>query len=196
MTTRIVGIDAGHGGSAPGAVARDGVTREKDLNLAVARSIASQANIPNIVTSLIRREDEKLSLYQRNARARHIGCDLVVSCHFDSLPARSTAHGLSAYYHRGNSATRSVAEWLVRHSPLPLRGGRVVCAHDDPSRTDDDWLENPEAIVTAYSASVLLIEFAFLSNERDLDFVLSSRAIDMCAWSAIMALHRYAIISA
>jgi N-acetylmuramoyl-L-alanine amidase len=144
---------------------------------------------------LIREADEALNFRQRNARARGHDCSLVVEIHHDSYPPRSTAHAMGCYHHRGNRVTRAIGGWVLNHAPIQLRSSRLVCAHDNPTRSDDDWLQNPETVVEAYSASVLLVECAFLSNVQDLQFVLSKRGVDMIAWSIVMGLHKYALIA-
>lgn len=191
---KLVGIDAGHGGAVNGARARGCNIVEKDLNLAVAKAIVAQANVHGLSCALIRQTDETLSFRQRAERARHIGCDYMVACHFDSFQ-RQSAHGMGCYYARGDSVSRNIGGWVLNHAPLTLRSARLVCAHDDPTRKDDDWLERPEAVVEGYGVPTLLIEFAFISNRKDLEFVVSPRGMDMMAWSAVMGLHRYALIA-
>jgi N-acetylmuramoyl-L-alanine amidase len=122
----IVAIDAGHGGDDPGASGPAG-THEKDVTLAIARSLAARLNDrPGMHAVLTRDSDRLIDLRERFERARKAHADLFVSIHADSVRDRSIT-GASVYtlsYHGASSeAARSLADREnARLGSMPLAG--------------------------------------------------------------------------
>ena len=93
----IVLIDAGHGGSDPGAPSVSGEISEKQLTLQLARELRDQlAKNGRVRVALTREDDSYLTLEQRSALARRLGASLYVSLHMDSAP-NPLARGASVY---------------------------------------------------------------------------------------------------
>jgi len=93
---RTVVLDAGHGGSDPGAVGVGGL-REKDVTLRLTRQVASHLRDGGFRVVLTRSRDRTLSLEARTALAEGARGDLFVSIHANAAPRRS-AHGIETYY--------------------------------------------------------------------------------------------------
>lgn len=92
----LVVIDAGHGGFDPGAIGVDG-TREKDVTLALAKSVRDDLLAAGRVRVALTREDDRfLVLDERSAIARALKAGLFISIHADSAPA-SGATGATIY---------------------------------------------------------------------------------------------------
>jgi N-acetylmuramoyl-L-alanine amidase len=119
----IVAVDAGHGGTDPGAIGRNG-TREKDITLAIARSLAARINgEPGMRAVLIRASDHFVVLRDRMVRARTAKADLFVSIHADSIRDRSIT-GSSVYVLSERGASSEAARWLAeRENAADLMGG-------------------------------------------------------------------------
>jgi N-acetylmuramoyl-L-alanine amidase len=119
----VVAVDAGHGGTDPGAIGRNG-TREKDITLAIARSLAARINEePGMRAVLIRSGDYFVVLRDRMVRARAAKADLFVSIHADSIRDRSIT-GASVYVLNERGATSEAARWLAeRENAADLMGG-------------------------------------------------------------------------
>ena len=91
-----VAIDAGHGGSDPGAIGPSGV-REKDVTLAIAHLVAPiLSNELGIVTMLTRDDDRLVPLDARAARANAFHADLFVSIHCNASE-NPGAHGVMSF---------------------------------------------------------------------------------------------------
>jgi N-acetylmuramoyl-L-alanine amidase len=93
----IVVIDAGHGGSDPGAISVSGQVSEKDLALALAgelRDLLVQRG--RVRVAMTRADDRYLTLEDRAAVARRLDAALFVSLHMDSAP-NPLARGASVY---------------------------------------------------------------------------------------------------
>jgi N-acetylmuramoyl-L-alanine amidase len=119
----VVAVDAGHGGTDPGAIGRNG-TREKDITLAIARALAARINDePGMRAVLIRDSDRFVVLRDRMIRARAAKADLFVSIHADSIRDR-TITGASVYVLNERGATSEAARWLAeRENAADLMGG-------------------------------------------------------------------------
>ena len=93
----IVVIDAGHGGSDPGAGSLTGAVNEKDLALDVARDLRDLlVERGRVRVAMTRNEDQYLGLDQRAAVARRLNAALFVSLHMDSAP-NPLARGATVY---------------------------------------------------------------------------------------------------
>lgn len=93
----IVVIDAGHGGSDPGAISVSGQVSEKDLALALAGELRDLlVERGRVRVAMTRADDRYLTLEDRAAVARRLDAALFVSLHMDSAP-NPLARGASVY---------------------------------------------------------------------------------------------------
>lgn len=127
----IIAIDAGHGGTDPGATGKNG-THEKDVVLAIARELSLQVNgEPGMRAVLTRDGDYFIPLRDRMQRARRKQADLFVSIHADSIRNRAVS-GSSVYILSQRGATDEAARWLAeRENAADLMGGVSLENKDD-----------------------------------------------------------------
>ncbi len=93
---RIV-IDPGHGGKDPGAIGRRG-TKEKEINLIIAKELANVLKENYGYEILLTREDDTfLSLYERTEMANRNNADLFVSVHCNASRSRQLK-GFEVYF--------------------------------------------------------------------------------------------------
>jgi N-acetylmuramoyl-L-alanine amidase len=92
---RTIVLDAGHGGSDPGAIGA-GRLREKDVTLQLARSLRRELLDRGFRVVLTRDRDRTLSLLERTAIAEGADGDLFVSLHANAARNRS-AEGVEVY---------------------------------------------------------------------------------------------------
>lgn len=127
----IVVIDAGHGGSDPGAVSVSGGVREKDLTLVVARELRDLlVERGRVRVAMTRDSDLYVPLDDRAAVARRLNAALFVSLHMDSA-ANPLARGASIY---SLSDVASDAE-SARLAALQNRGAAQRGGGADPVRS-------------------------------------------------------------
>ncbi|NLR70195.1 N-acetylmuramoyl-L-alanine amidase [Novosphingobium sp. ERN07] len=108
----LVVIDAGHGGHDPGASGANG-EREKDLTLALARSLRDRLLAEGDVRVAMTRDDDRfLVLDERADIARRLGAALFVSVHADA--AQSTAARGATVYTLSDKASDAVAEAMAQ----------------------------------------------------------------------------------
>ena len=127
----LIAIDAGHGGQDPGALGPRRV-REKDVVLAIARSLAERVNQqPGYRAMLVRKGDYFIPLHKRRDIARAARADLFVSIHADAF-THSRAFGSSVYALSPRGATSVSAAFLAeRENGADLIGGVNLGAKDD-----------------------------------------------------------------
>jgi N-acetylmuramoyl-L-alanine amidase len=121
----IVVIDAGHGGSDPGAGSLSGDVREKDLALEVARDLRDVlVERGRVRVAMTRNADDYISLEERAAVARRLNAALFVSLHMDSaanpLARGATVYSLSDVASDAESARLAALE---NHGVAQGRGG-------------------------------------------------------------------------
>jgi len=92
----VIIIDPGHGGKDPGAVAKDG-TREKDLNLDVAKRLNEKLLNLGFKTKMTRTEDVYVSLQERAVLANTNFADFYLSIHFNAFNEKT--QGIETLYY-------------------------------------------------------------------------------------------------
>jgi N-acetylmuramoyl-L-alanine amidase len=119
----IIAVDAGHGGTDPGAIGHGG-TREKDVTLAIARALAARIDTqPGMRAVLTRDRDEFLELRDRIQRAHAAHADMFISVHADSIADRSIS-GASVYILSVHGASSEAAHELAEgQNAADLMGG-------------------------------------------------------------------------
>jgi N-acetylmuramoyl-L-alanine amidase len=119
----VIAVDAGHGGQDPGAIGRGG-TREKDVNLAIARRLAKAIDAEEGMRAVLTREgDYFLSLRGRIRKARELGADMFISVHADAVLDRKVS-GSSVYVLSLRGASDEASRWLAeRENAADLMGG-------------------------------------------------------------------------
>ena len=99
-------IDAGHGGSDPGALGFG--HKESDLNLQVAKKVESKLKSKGIDVKMSRSSDIYYSLSERAEMANNYGADAFVSIHQNSAESAS-ANGIETYYNRNKEEDKPLS---------------------------------------------------------------------------------------
>ncbi len=95
--TRTIVIDPGHGGEDSGAVGPSG-TKEKDVNLAIAKRLFNLlSKRPGVNVLLTRTDDTFVPLAERTAIANKIRADIFISIHANAASRRKAA-GVETYF--------------------------------------------------------------------------------------------------
>jgi N-acetylmuramoyl-L-alanine amidase len=116
-STRVVVLDAGHGGRDPGALGYGGY-REKDLTLDLARRVRTLLTERGIKVRLTRDADMTVTLDQRATIANDIGAALLVSIHANTVKkdARSISGSETFYLAPAQTASATATE-RIENSP-------------------------------------------------------------------------------
>ncbi len=120
----LVVIDPGHGGRDPGAASPFGNALEKDITLALARTIRDDlARSGRVRVALTREDDTYLPLEERYGIARRLGADLFISIHADAAPLNDQARGATVYTLSEVASDREAALLAARENEADLIGG-------------------------------------------------------------------------
>ncbi|GAB6142309.1 N-acetylmuramoyl-L-alanine amidase [Methylosoma difficile] len=108
----IIAIDAGHGGTDPGAHGQQG-TEEKVVTLAIAKKLEQLINQTHGMKALmIRKGDYYVDLRERMEKARAANADLFISIHADAYQD-PTVTGASVFTLSKHGASSEAARWLA-----------------------------------------------------------------------------------
>lgn len=176
----VVVIDAGHGGADPGAL---GVLSsvEKDITLAVARSVAFQAaRYPELCIVLTRLDDRFIELSDRIAKARQVRAVAYVSLHANSAPD-ATARGVETLVARGAkdaAGSESLAS-LLQASVCRATAGR------------DRGVKTATLYTSRATMPAALVEMGFLSEKNDARLLMDPAVQARIASSILEAVYRF-----
>jgi N-acetylmuramoyl-L-alanine amidase len=133
--TRIVVLDAGHGGEDPGAIGPRG-TKEKDVVLTLAKKLQKELDSTREMRAfLTRRGDYFVSLEDRIKIAQEYGADLLISLHANGSQSRHT-RGTSVYCLSLKGASNKATQLLAQKENASDLVGGVYAA--TPARRDLD----------------------------------------------------------
>lgn len=168
-------IDAGHGGSDPGALGKDEegetLAREADVNLDVAKKTAAileEAGY-NVVTT--RTSDKTVTLSGRCQISNDADADLFVSIHSNAMDAgREDVNGTMVFY----GAKKDKDEPWVLSKTLASNILRYLC---DALDTENLGIQVGDelAVIRGTEAPAVLVELAFITNSDDREKLMSSK---------------------
>ena len=145
-------IDAGHGGTDPGALGYG--YRESDLNLQVAKKVESKLKSKGIDVKMSRNSDIFYSLSERAEMANDYGADAFVSIHKNSAEAKS-ANGIETYYNRKKEEDRPLSNDIQK---------QVI----SQTGANNRGVKNAEFTVLVKSEMIsALVECGFITNESE-----------------------------
>jgi len=161
-------IDAGHGGTDPGAV-HNGIL-EKDFTLKMSLYMAQRLRELNIPVELVRTTDETVSLNQRASRINNFfggahGDVIVISNHLNAA-YNTNANGAEVIFALRN--TPELAENILDGIVNTGIGRRRVFQRASTANANLDHF----AVLRDTSPSqALIVEYGFISNVNDANFI-------------------------
>jgi N-acetylmuramoyl-L-alanine amidase len=121
---KTIALDAGHGGTDPGAVNDhpDFGVYEKDMTRAAAEALQKKLEADGAKVAMIRVGDETVSLTERVTRANASGADVLISIHHNS--ADPAVNGTESFYSQADDKELATAmqKRLVKRLGLTDRG--------------------------------------------------------------------------
>ncbi|OPZ93805.1 MAG: N-acetylmuramoyl-L-alanine amidase LytC precursor [Firmicutes bacterium ADurb.Bin419] len=155
---QLVVIDAGHGGSDPGAPY--GGVYEKDLNLDIAKRLNTLLKSKNIKTYMTREDDSFVGLYERAYIANEMDATLFISIHNNAF--HSKYNGTETLYY----PSRTDSSGFTGKRLAQLIQKEMVT---DLGTYDRGIVERPNLVVLkATKMPAALAEVAFITNSGDL----------------------------
>lgn len=188
--SRLIMIDAGHGGNDPGKVGVDGVF-EKDLNLALAKKLKTLLEQQDMEVMLIREEDK--GLYDEGASNKKVQdmkrrCELinseqpacVISIHQNSYHEESV-QGAQVFYYGTSKESERLAG--VLQSELV----RVA----EPENTRQAKANDTYYLLKKTEVPMVIVECGFLSNWEDCAKLQDENYQDKLVWAIHMGVLKY-----
>ena len=169
---KIVVIDAGHGGSKPGAVQGD--VMEKDIDLSIVQKIKEifDEQEPDIGVFYTRLDDSAPTLEERVALANELRADLFISIHNNTSVKDKSLKGTQVLYR----STDSDALTSKRLARICLDEVVAALGSDSVGLLKGDKIH----IIGNSKVPVALIEVGFMTNAKELA-LLNSDAYQMKA---------------
>jgi len=151
---RTVVLDAGHGGTASGAVYEN--IKEKDLTLAMTLKLYQLLVDQGYRVILTRSDDSSVDLYQRAEIANAAQADIFVSIHCNATTVSGDYDGLYTYYFPGSTRGQQLAN-LVQIEACAATGAR-----------DRGLMNNNFVVLRETSMPAVLVETGFMTCHEEL----------------------------
>ena len=110
--SKLIVVDAGHGGRDQGTSAGD--ILEKDINLLVAKKLAKKLEDAGALVIFTREDDTKIGLEERAAFANENKADLFISLHCNYCEDDAGVQGLECYYREDSEEGQALADRIVQ----------------------------------------------------------------------------------
>lgn len=156
---KLIVLDAGHGGSDPGAQ-RAGVS-EKDLTMQITNQLKKRLTQLGARVVMTRTDDSFVSLEDRVKITNQAQPDLFVSIHINALESTSDIYGIETYYQTDQSRPLAAAihQQLVQGLAVPDRSIRKARFY----------------VINHTLVPAILAEVGFISNEKERDNLAASQ---------------------
>ena len=152
-------IDAGHGGSMPGAVGK--LCKEKDINLKVALRLGKliSHNFDDVTVFYTRKGDETVEVYKRAEMANKHKADLFISIHCNSVDGKPHVTGIETFVMGVGKSEESMAIAKKENADILLE-------KDHQTNYSDFDPNSPEAYIvfSLYSSAYLHTSSIFASK--------------------------------
>jgi len=164
-----IAVDAGHGGSDPGAQGFG--DDEKAVTLAIAQRVQALLEADGASVLMTRTSDATVSLSARTDAANAWGADRFLSIHANACGSCG-ATGTETYYHDSLSASSTAADWAGETQP------RVV---SEVGTRDRGVKQANFHVLRETAMPAILVETAFIDTQSDHDLLVSPAAQDAFA---------------
>ncbi|MEA2162263.1 MAG: N-acetylmuramoyl-L-alanine amidase [Thermoanaerobaculia bacterium] len=219
LSVHRVVLDAGHGGTDPGASSSSNVN-EKTITLDIARRLSTMLRKSGFEVVVTRGDDRLIPLRERAHIANGSSSDIFVSIHVNSIP-QGNNHGVETYYlgptNDPTLTKLAAAENLTSGYALADLRKLLDRVYADVRRDEshrlasavqnqlfsglrgvDPGLENwgvkraPFIVLVATDMPAILAEVGCLSNEREAEMLRSGAYREQIAQALFHGIHAYA----
>ena len=190
--SRVIIIDAGHGGIDGGAVGKSG-TIEKVINLSIAQKIKAYIEEHGDTCIMVREIDEGLyseygtvrnkkqqDLKNRKDIIREYDADIFISIHLNSFP-QSQYYGAQVFYMRGDEKSEALAKKIQEELIKTLDRNNKRTA-----KPSDNYF-----LLDGNSIPSILVECGFLSNPEEERLLNDDGYQNKIAWAIYSGLMKY-----
>lgn len=155
---KLIVVDAGHGGTDPGAQ-RAGI-QEKELTLSIANALARRLSGLGAKIIMTRSDDSTVSLEDRVKITNSSNADLFLSVHINALESTTHIYGIETYYQTEQSKplAEKIHEQLVSMLGVPDRFVRKARFY----------------VINHTEVPAILAEVGYISNKAEREKLISS----------------------
>lgn len=175
----VIAVDPGHGGDDRGVCYFPNDLIEKEVNLDLARRVASRLAAEGARVVFTREEDAFISLDERAAMANDAGADLFLSIHTNRIPGHPECFGAQTFYHPASEEGKRLAE-LIQAELLKV----------DPENYRSALPGNYRVLRLSQMPGVI-VEIGFLTNERDRELIATEAYRERVADAVVLGVLRY-----
>ncbi|MFE5320157.1 N-acetylmuramoyl-L-alanine amidase [Paenibacillus sp. NPDC056579] len=172
MAAKIV-VDAGHGGSDPGAIGVNGL-QEKTVNLDIARKLKDMLVQSGYEVAMSRTDDTYVSLSDRVAFTNAQNAELFVSVHANSYSNPNSRGAMVLYYDNAfPQADYPASPEMAALTPQSRLLAQTVLDKfvQSTGSTNLGLMESSVYVVRMGTIPSILVETAFLSNAKDAELL-------------------------
>ncbi|MCP9751380.1 N-acetylmuramoyl-L-alanine amidase [Ferruginibacter sp. HRS2-29] len=187
--TLTVVLDAGHGGTDNGALARSASLYEKELNLNLVKKIKSLNTNSSINILLLRESDIYQSPKEKAALAARMGADLFISIHGNSGPGtdQTEKSGLEVFVAKDNYANTAQSKLFASAIISSFKSGFGLPVAENPMQaTTGVW------ILQEAACPAVIIEAGYMNNKKDVAYLNSEEGQEKFARNLLAAIYRFA----
>lgn len=168
-------IDAGHGGTDPGAV--NGDTYEKSIALSTAYNLQRKLQNAGANVIMTRSDDRYIPLEDRVAIAEQTYADAFISLHYDANDKPNSASGTSSYFYSSQDSelAESINYSLASYGPLQNNGVKQA-----------DFF-----VLRTNSRPSVLLELGFMNSDHDLNHIQTAHYQETIADAIFIGLQDY-----
>ena len=189
----VVYLDAGHGGTDPGAI-HHGV-REKDLNLILANKLTDQLTKMGYEVVNVRTNDRSVSLTDRAKEANASNADIYISLHHNAF--NGSVSGIESFYYKYAKGANSSVNRTYHND-----GARIASSVYLASLVQDNLVkatgannrgvkERSLAVIRETAIPATLIEFGFMDNKQELSNLTNNAYTDKMTNAVATAIDQY-----
>jgi len=162
--SKIIVVDAGHGGKDPGAIF--GSIQEKSLNLDIAKRLRKLLVAEGYQVIMTRSTDEFIELTERADIANRNNADLFISVHNNSMPDnyRGTMTLYSTRDVNNEFSSKDLAETIQKNMEKSLASGSIGARE----RTD-------LVVLNKTTMPAIIAEVACMSNNQELNLLKTAQ---------------------
>lgn len=181
-------IDAGHGGDDPGAKSENGTT-EKELSLQLAKKIKTLNSNKHVKIILIRESDVFLSPKAKAEFAKAQNPDLFISVHQEGAPKEmwNKSTGMCVYVSNDNNPNSQKSKLFASALIGSFEKHYGLDVEKFPKQREKGIL-----VLNANTFPSVLIEAGYLSNSKDVAYLLSPQGQETFAKNVLIAINDFA----
>ncbi len=176
----LIVLDAGHGGSDPGASGKFTGVKEKDLTLRAVYALKAELEKNGYEVALTRTGDARLELLQRTDFANEINATLLISIHYNAVDT-TTVNGLEVLYYNDAQGQKKALARILHDELIASTGAKSRGIVERPLLVVPRETKMPSA----------LIEMGFITNKDEEQLVQKDAYLAVQVKAIAAAIDKY-----